>query len=131
MVFIISSRRRTVASNAARAALEAAVAALLAGGGAALVWRAPADRLGIVVGVFVAWLASSVSAGALMAAKERSTEAFWWAFGAGMALRFAALLALMVVTVFDKSLSAEALLLSYSFGVLSCLLIEYRRIRLK
>lgn len=66
-----------------------------------------------------------------MAAKTVSVEAFWWAFGAGMALRLAALLALMVVTVLDKSLSAEALLLSYAFGVLSCLLIEYRRIKLK
>lgn len=104
---------------------------MLAAGGAALVWHASSERRGIAIGVLSAWLVSSVSAGALMAAKEKSTDAFWWAFGGGLALRFAALLALMVVTVFVKSLSAEALLLSYSFGVLSCLLIEYRRIRLK
>ncbi|MBI3288679.1 MAG: hypothetical protein HYZ74_04090 [Elusimicrobia bacterium] len=74
------------------------------------------------MGVGSAWLVSSASVGWLLWSRERSMKAFWWAFGGGMALRAAALGALMALTWGRESLSAEALLLSYVFGVLAMLL---------
>ncbi len=96
-----------------------------------LVWRAPADRRAVAVGLGVAWLVSSLSASAIMIAKSVSTQAFWWAFGGGMALRLLTLVGLMAVVVMQPALPAPALLLSYALGVLAVLLIEYRHVKLK
>jgi hypothetical protein len=79
-------------------------------------------RSGIVLGVTTAWLASSASVSWLLWGRERSFKAFWWAFGGGMALRAAGLAGLMVLTRRREDVSAEALLLSYVFGVLAMLL---------
>jgi hypothetical protein len=60
-----------------------------------------------------------------------SSAAFWRAFGGGMALRLAALVALMLGCHFKAAWNAPALLLSYVFGVLVLLLFEFRRVRFK
>ena len=95
------------------------------------VWRAPGERRAAALGIGVAWLASSLGAGALIVAKARSPEAFWWAFGGGMALRAAALVVLVAVSVSHPRLSQAALLVSYALGVLGFLLLEYRHVKLK
>jgi hypothetical protein len=77
---------------------------------------------GIALGVGTAWLASSASVGWLLWGRSRSMKAFWWAFGGGMAVRAAALAALMAWSWRRESVSVEALLLSYVFGVLAMLL---------
>lgn len=76
----------------------------------------------ISLGLATAWLVSSASVGWLLWSQKRSLKAFWWAFGGGMALRAATLAGLMVLTWRREGLSAEALLLSYVFGVLAMLL---------
>ena len=111
--------------------MEAAAAAVAAAGGACAIWRGPGLRRGIVLGTFVAWLASSLGASALILAKARSPEAFWWAFGAGMAVRMAVLIALVGFSVYHPGLSQPGLLVSYALGVLGFLLLEYRHIKLK
>ena len=58
-------------------------------------------------------------------------KAFWIAFGGGMALRGAALVGLMVLSSRRADVSAEALLVSYVFGVLALLLtMETRYLKL-
>lgn len=79
---------------------------------------------------------SSLSAGAiLMTRSEQGSRAgpraFWWAFGGGLALRLLALAGLMALSLRARGLSQPALLLSYAFGVLGFLLMEYRHIQLK
>lgn len=79
---------------------------------------------------------SSLSAGAVLMTRSdlgscAGLRAFWWAFGGGLALRLLALAGLMVLSLRAGGLSQPALLLSYAFGVLGFLLIEYRHIRLK
>ena len=131
MVFINSSGLRQSAAVAVRSAGEAAVAAALAAAAGAALFRGPGQARGIAIGVSVAWGASSASTAALLAAKARSPEAFWWAFGGGMAARLAALGALMAYSVASPAVSQAALLLSYVFGILGLLLLEYRHIKLK
>jgi hypothetical protein len=68
----------------------------------------------------------------LLWGQRRSTQAFWWAFGGGMAVRAAALAALMAWSWRREGVSVEALLLSYVFGVLAMLLMmetRYFRVR--
>lgn len=114
-----------------RSALEAAAAGALGTALALLVWRGPGEDRAIALGVSVAWLASSLGAGALILARARSPKAFWWAFGGGMTLRLAALAGLMAYSVSETGLSQPALLLSYVFGVLCFLMLEYRHVRLR
>lgn len=104
---------------------------MAAGALCGVVWRAPADRRAVALGLGVAWLVSSLSAAAIMLAKTVSNRAFWWAFGGGMALRLLTLVGLMAAVVLVPGLAAPALLLSYALGVLAVLLIEYRHIKLK
>lgn len=79
-----------------------------------------------------AWAASATSVGWLLWARERSTQAFWWSFGGGMALRAAVLGALAVWGWGRRGVSFEALLLSYVFALLAMLLtLEFRHLRLK
>ncbi len=86
---------------------------------------------GLLLGIGAAWLASSASVGWLLWGRSRSMEAFWWAFGGGMALRGGALAGLMILSRRRADVSAEALLLSYVFGVLAMLLtMETRYLKL-
>lgn len=99
---------------------------------AAALWRAPEQRTGLYIGGVIAWLASSLSTAALLLAKSSTNlKFFWWAFGGGMALRLAALAGLMGYGYSREWISQPALLLSYAFGVLFFLLLEYRYIKLK
>lgn len=131
MASISSLRNWDAVKVAARAAAEGAVAGVIVAAAAALIWRGPAERAGIFLGLGVAWLASSAGTAALMLAKAHSPEAFWWAFGGGMAVRTAVLIALVGFSVYHPGLSQPALLVSYALGVLGFLLLEYRHIRLK
>ena len=112
--------------------MEAAAAGSLILAGAALLWREPEQRKALFIGGLSAWAASSVGTAALLAAKASSSmEPFWWAFGGGMGLRLILLVILAVYGYGHESLSQSALLLSYAFGVLFFLLLEYRHIKIK
>ncbi|MDE2040469.1 MAG: hypothetical protein KGO96_12540 [Elusimicrobia bacterium] len=91
-------------------------------------WRAPAQREGLLIGGALAWAISSLSAAALLAARAHSrSDAFWCAFGGGLGLRLATLAGLMAYVAFhQRALSAPALLIAYALGVLAFLLLEYR-----
>lgn len=84
------------------------------------------------VGISAAWAASAASVAWLLWARARSTEAFWWAFGGGAALR-ALVFAVLVSWGWRRAgVSMEALLLSYVFTLLAMLLtLDYRHLRLK
>lgn len=103
----------------------------IAAGLCSAIWRSPAERKALAIGLGVAWLVSSVSAASIMVAKSVSSGAFWWAFGLGTASRLATLVVLMIFSAYNPELSQSALLLSYVFGVLAVLLIEYRHVKLK
>jgi drug/metabolite transporter (DMT)-like permease len=107
------------------------LAAAVSAAGACLVWTGAEQRRGVLVGLCAAWLASTVGAGALIVAKERSPQAFWKAWGAGMALRLVVLIALAAYGARGRGSSLAALLLSYALGVLGFLLLEYRHVKLK
>ena len=65
-------------------------------------------------------------------ARERSTEAFWWAFGGGMLLRVTVLAGLFVWGLSRRGASMEALLISYGFALLALMLtLEIRHLRLR
>ncbi|MBI4376603.1 MAG: hypothetical protein HY549_09165 [Elusimicrobia bacterium] len=115
--------------TAVKGAVEAAALSLLSAAAASVVWHGPGEPRSIVIGAAAAWTASTLSAGALTVLRAVSSKAFWWAFGGGMALRLAALSGLMAHSLYDQSLSAAAMLMTYVFGVLGCLMIEYRRLR--
>lgn len=95
-----------------------------------MIWGGPETTRPLVCGAASAWLVSSASAAALIWAKGASVKAFWWAFGLGMAARLAVLVALMALSWSRAQAAQAALLLSYAFGVLLCLLVEYRNIKL-
>jgi hypothetical protein len=96
-----------------------------------LIWRAPAYVEGVRIGAAAAWAASAASVAWLLWARERSTKAFWYSFGGGMALRAAALAGLAVWGIKHPGSSLEALLLSYVFVLLAALLtLEIRHMRL-
>jgi hypothetical protein len=105
-----------------RAAAEGAAVGALGAAAAAAIFRGAELRAGIAWGVGTAWLASSASVAWLLWGLGRSTKAFWYAFGGGMALRAAALAALMAWSWRRTDVSVDALLLSYVFGVLALLL---------
>jgi len=95
-----------------------------------LIWEGPAVAFG--VGISAAWAASAVSVAWMLWARARSTEAFWWAFGGGTALRALVLAALFFWGWKRAGVSMEALLLSYVFTLLAMLLtLEYRYLRLR
>ena len=130
--FTGSSAPSSVLRAALRAAADGAVVGVLAAGVAAAAFRGAATRRGLVIGAGAAWLASSASGGWLLWGRSRSSRAFWWSFGGGMALRCAALAGLMVWSWKRAGVSAEALLLSYVFGVLAmALTMETRRLKLR
>lgn len=131
MASINSSEPLDALKRTVRSAAEAAAAAALLTGAAVLVWGGPQTTRPLAAGAGAAWLVSSASAAALAWARESSPKAFWWAFGLGMGARFALLGVLMAVSWSWAEAAKAALLLSYAFGVLSCLLVEYRNIRLK
>lgn len=86
----------------------------------------------LTAGFGLAWILSSGSVAWLLAAREKSLKAFWQAFGGGMALRGAGLVALMAWSWRREGVSAETLLLSYAFGVLAMLLtMELRHLKIR
>lgn len=131
MVFTGSSDRSSLARTALKAAAEGAAVGLIGMGAACAVFHAAPTRKGIVLGVVIAWLASSASVGWLLWARRASMRAFWWAFGGGMALRAAALAGLMAWSWRRAGWSPDALLVSYVFGLLAMLLtLETRYLKL-
>lgn len=95
------------------------------------VWKNGAIVAGARIGIAAAWAASAASVAWLLWARERSTKAFWWSFGGGMALRAAVLAALFGWGLAHAGSSMEALLLSYVFTLLATLLtLEIRHMRL-
>jgi hypothetical protein len=129
LVFTGSSARSSVLRTALRAAAEGALVGIAGCGIAAAVFRGILIPTAIAVGTGTAWLASSVSVAGLAWGQRRSTKAFWWSFGGGMALRAAALAGLMGWS-WRREGAREALLLSYVFGVLAMLLtMEVRHIK--
>jgi hypothetical protein len=96
-----------------------------------LIWREKTFVEGARIGAAAAWAASSASVAWLLWARERSSKAFWWSFGGGMALRAAVLAGLAVWGLKRAGSSMEALLLSYVFVLLATLLtLEIRYMRL-
>jgi len=97
-----------------------------------LIWGDPKVVLGSGIGISAAWASSSASVAWLLWARSRSTEAFWWAFGGGTALR-AMVLAVLAVWGWGRSgVSIEALLLTYVLTLLAMLLtLEFRYLRLR
>jgi hypothetical protein len=128
-----SSALGSAVKQTARSVAEAAAAGALVLIAAAAVWRGAPERLGLYIGGPSAWAASSISTAALLFARaHRSQKAFWWAFGGGLFLRLVVLAGLMAYGYTrDPLVSQPALLLSYAFGVLFFLLLEYRHIKLK
>lgn len=96
-----------------------------------MVWKDRAVVAGARVGIAAAWAASSASVAWLLWARERSTKAFWWAFGGGMGLR-AAVLGVLAGWFWTRTqTSIAAVLVSYVFGLLAMLLtLEFRHLRL-
>ena len=129
MVSIDSSGRSAVPGTAVRAAAEGAVLAVAFVGISRLIWEG--STVAFAVGISSAWAASAVSVAWLLWAKARSTEAFWWSFGGGTALR-ALVLTALVVWGWKSHVRMEPLLLSYVFTLIAMLLtLEFRYLRLR
>jgi hypothetical protein len=123
---IVSSGRslpgplRAAAEGVGLAAVAAALLILTGGGRSA------------VVGAAAAGAASAVSVAWLLSARERSTKAFWRAFGGGMALRAAVLGLLAVWGLRRTGVSMEYLLLSYAIVLMTLqLTLDFRYLRLR
>ena len=128
----VSSGPSAALKTGARAAAEGAVVAAFVGAVLVRCFPEPMTALGLVVGVAAAWLASSASVIWLLWAKARGTEAFWWAFGGGMALRATTLVVLAAWGYGNEFVSLNALLISYVFALLALLLsLEFRYLRVK
>lgn len=96
-----------------------------------LIWKDRTVAADIRIGAAAAWASSSASVAWLLWARERSTKAFWLAFGGGMALRAAVLGAVAAWGLTHAGSSMEGLLLSYVFTLLAALLtLEIRHMRL-
>jgi hypothetical protein len=132
LLSIDSSERSAALRTAAKAAVEGAVLAAVIAAAVGLIWTQHAVVVGARIGVSAAWAASSVSVAWLLWARARSTEAFWWSFGGGMALRAVVLAGLLVWGLRHHGSSMEALLLSYVFALLAILLtLEIKHLRLR
>jgi hypothetical protein len=122
--------RSAVLRTAVKAAVEGAGLAGAIAAAAGLIWTRRDVVLGSRVGVMAAWAATTVSMAWLLWARERSTAAFWWSFGGGMALRAAVLAGLLLWGLAHAGFSMEALLLSYVFALLAILLtLEIKHLR--
>lgn len=130
LVSIDSSGCSAVPWTAVRATAEGAVLAVAFFVVSRLIWEG--STVSFAVGISTAWAASAVSVAWLLWARARSTEAFWWAFGGGTALRAAVLAALVIWGWKRQGVSMEPLLLSYVFTLLAMLLtLEFRYLRLR
>lgn len=129
MAFIDSSRLRRNAAIAVKGAAQSAAPAAVAAMAAVLLCEDAARGRSVAIGVVAAWLASTLSATALIMALAVSVRAFWWTFGGGIAVRLLVLAGLMGYGLCHPQLSQPALLLAYALGVLGFLLIEYRFLR--
>ncbi|MEK7383895.1 MAG: hypothetical protein AAB262_11515 [Elusimicrobiota bacterium] len=99
-------------------------------GASRLIWEVSTEAF--AVGISAAWAASAVSVAWMLWARARSSEAFWWSFGGGTALRALVLAALAAWGWRRTGVSMEALLLSYVFTLLALLLtLEFRHLRLR
>ena len=132
MRFIDSSGRSAALRTGVRVAAEGAVLAAVCAAAAGLIWREPAVSAGARTGAAAAWAASTASLSLLAWARGRRAEAFWWAFGGGVALRAVVLAGLCVWGMRRADSSLEGLLLSYGFTLLALLLtLEFRHLRLR
>lgn len=129
---IVSSGTSAALKTGARAAAEGAVVATVVGAVLVRFFPEPKTAHGLVVGVVSAWATSSVSVVWLLWGKARGIDAFWWAFGGGMLLRAATLVALAAWGYTNGFVSLNALLISYVFALLALLLsLEFRYLRVK
>lgn len=130
MRFIDSLNYRELAAAAAKAALPAGALTALAGAAALRLWPGPAGH-GAAWGLAAAWALASLGAAALLAAKQVSIRAFWWAFWTGIGSRLAVLTALMLWCLRSPQAGAAALLAGYGFGVACLLPLELRQVDLR
>jgi hypothetical protein len=119
-----------LAAAAAKAALPAGALTALAGAAALRLWPGPAGH-GAAWGLAAAWALASLGAAALLAAKQVSIRAFWWAFWTGIGSRLAVLTALMLWCLRSPQAGAAALLAGYGFGVACLLPLELRQVDLR
>lgn len=130
MVFIDWFGRSRSAAQIVRAAAEGAVLAAVFAVAVGFAFSNPDFVSAARFGIFAAWLASTVSVAWLLWARAKSTEAFWWAFGGGMALRAGVLGVLAAIGV-HRGMPLEAVLVSYVFALLAMLLtLELRHFKL-
>ena len=119
-------------ATSARAAVEGAVIAFAGLLLAQLFGNKPGAVAGARIGIGAAWAASVVSVSWLLWARDRSTKAFWYAFGGGMFLRALVLGVLAAWNYRREAVTMEALLLSYVFVLLAMLLtLETRHLRIR
>lgn len=104
--------------------------AAAAAAGALRLWPGAAGRAA-ACGLAAAWALASLGAVALLAAKEVSTGAFWWAFWSGVGSRAAVLFALMLWCLSTPAACAPALLGGYGLGVAFLLPLELRLVPLR
>lgn len=90
-------------------------------------WPSPV-RAQAIRGVLWAFGATSVSTVLLTAGIAAGGGKFWRMFGAGVALRFAALLKLMMWAWSAPGQEASAVLGGYVLGLSALMLIEYRHL---
>ena len=82
----------------------------------------------VAEGLAAAWAVSTASVAALVFAQRMSVDAFWWAFGGGVALR-AVVMGSLMAWVWDAHWERQgALLGAYALGILFLLLLEYKNL---
>lgn len=110
--------------SALRAAVEGAVIVAAAGALAA----GEAQRRWLWTGLGLAWAAGTAGTWALARGKGRSSAAFWRAFGLGMALRMAVLVAVVVWGWRRPWQQTGAVLGAYAAGLTAVMLVEFRHL---
>lgn len=84
-----------------------------------------------LAGLGLAWASSSASVALLVCARPEPFKGFLRAFGAGVAIRAAVFAGIMAGVWGKESRVQAAALVSYAFGVLALLLLEYRQLNRK
>ena len=130
MLSTSSLNYRELSAAAAKAVLPAGILAFIAGAAALRLWPGASGREA-AWGLAAAWALASLGAAALLAAKQVSTRAFWWAFWTGIGSRLAVLVGLMLWCMRSPGAGAPALLAGYGLGVACFLPLELRQVELR
>ncbi len=118
-------------AQAAVGALEAGALAVLV---VAVLRRFPVDPQtvrGVSGGLGTAWVATTAGLCLLALGARSSPRVFWFCFGAGIALRLAALTALAAYVWHGPWEEAAAWLGSYAIGAAAMMLLEFRRLGMR